>query len=601
LEPEFTTPSPDKPTVIPKATSPTSGTFDLTKPPTGATPSKYRIIYQIKDGSKPPVVIIVPADKDGKATAPVNDLTPGTTYKVKIIGLNPGGKDLTLESIENEFTTPGNDRPTVFPKPTGPNTAIFTITPPPSGPIPITYIIIYVETGGDSPITLPIDADPAGNAAKDVTGLKGGASYVVKTIGRDKDGKEVTLESLDATFSTPAAQAPPPPAPATPDPSPAPEPPAAKKMNPNAPPFTAFVTNYPTTGATGAILGYPDDYDFPSLTPNPKKAFDGGFPGDAAGCISNNETPEIADNTSPTPYFALQIIPSLPKYTKPSFEGTFAAQQQYVKALFMKCQALGISNTALKIFNVDNSALGAGIHTRMWFTSNAACQKFRDAADSDAKLAGFISSTDFGTPKLRMITMNKCHKWKLRDGYYVQGDFTGLTITPPVIPTVTLPASDTPCTDWNQEADPGGPGKPSDAIQVILSMSAWNKPDFIADGPAQTKYKEAWEAWFRSQGVKGVTLEIKAIDNAAAGVGVHNRFYFSNPDDCTNFAMLLRNFPSEKDQDDLFLATKVFSDNYFGSITRRMAMRACKKWKYPTQPAYFVNTPPHKSQVYLST
>jgi hypothetical protein len=81
--------------------------------------------------------------------------------------------------------------------------------------------------------------------------------------------------------------------------------------------------------------------------------------------------------------------------------------------MFDKITSLGISGAGLRVFNVDNSVIGAGIHTRIWFKSSVDCLAFRDAADSSSKLAGFLSSSLFGTPTLRMITMNKCHKWKV--------------------------------------------------------------------------------------------------------------------------------------------------------------------------------------------
>jgi hypothetical protein len=110
----------------------------------------------------------------------------------------------------------------------------------------------------------------------------------------------------------------------------------------------------------------------------------------------------------------LKIIPSLSAWNKVNYDNSLAIQATYSKAIFTKISSLGITGTGLRVFNVDNSVLGAGIHTRIWFRSNADCMLFQSNANSDAALATFLTPSVFGTPKLRMITMNKCHKWKVR-------------------------------------------------------------------------------------------------------------------------------------------------------------------------------------------
>jgi len=91
-------------------------------------------------------------------------------------------------------------------------------------------------------------------------------------------------------------------------------------------------------------------------------------------------------------------------------------------------------------------------------------------------------------------------------------------------------------------------------------------------------------------------MEIKALDNSAAGAGVHVRLYFADPGnslgDCDIFALKLRNFPSEGDKDDLEMS-KIWTDSSFGDVTRRSAMRNCKPWKKPsisTGPTAYPNT-----------
>jgi hypothetical protein len=95
-------------------------------------------------------------------------------------------------------------------------------------------------------------------------------------------------------------------------------------------------------------------------------------------------------------------------------------------------------------------------------------------------------------------------------------------------------------------------------------------------------------------------MEIKALDNSAAGAGVHVRLYFSiNNDDCLTFAYRLRNFPAENDQNDLEMSS-IWNDASFGTITRRSAMRSCKNWKKPSGAAYPNTVSNYKSVVALT-
>jgi hypothetical protein len=87
-------------------------------------------------------------------------------------------------------------------------------------------------------------------------------------------------------------------------------------------------------------------------------------------------------------------------------------------------------------------------------------------------------------------------------------------------------------------------------------------------------------------------MEIKALDNSNAGAGVHVRLYFKqNTDDCYKFALKLRNYPSENDQNDVEMSN-IWTDASFGAVTRRSAMRSCKNWKTPsvtTSPSTYPN------------
>lgn len=110
----------------------------------------------------------------------------------------------------------------------------------------------------------------------------------------------------------------------------------------------------------------------------------------------------------------MQIITSLGGWSKSTYDSSKAIQINYAKAMFTKIGGLSITGTGLRTFNVDNSAAGAGVKSRIWFKSNADCMNFKYAADSTTKVQTFLSAADFGTVTLRMITQNKCHKWKVR-------------------------------------------------------------------------------------------------------------------------------------------------------------------------------------------
>ncbi|KAG7674780.1 hypothetical protein KSW81_006200 [Nannochloris sp. 'desiccata'] len=353
-------------------------------------------------------------------------------------------------------------------------------------------------------------------------------------------------------------------------------------------------------------LAFTDDQEYDPATNttivNVAKAAVNGFPEDPTGCISKNTLPMEADLNA-TPRYALQIIPSLGAWNKPDYDSNLSIQLQYAKAMFNRMSALGISGTGLRVFNVDNSVLGAGIHTRIWFKSNIDCINFRDNSDTDGELASFLSPDIFGTPKLRMITMNKCHKWKIPTTFLAQSDFATLSlqsVSAPASPNVAT--TQTLCTDWTSEEDPANSGQPSKALQLIVSFSNFTRMSYINSATIHAIFKSNLEAYLKSLSppVSGrPILEIKAIDNSAAGAGVHARIYFSvSNDDCSRFAANLRNYPSEKDQDDIEMS-KIWTDSAFGIVTRRSAMRACRNWKSPKDVGgYPSTTSPYKGTTF---
>jgi hypothetical protein len=190
----------ERPTTDPSPSSTSTGAIVIAKPP-NTTPFQYSgYYYKSPTGSK--TLFQVPADPNsGAAILPLTGLTPGATYATVVSGEDSNGDPMTLPSFENEWIQPTEavviDRPTVLPTATGPTTGTLKITKPPTGPIPSSYFVTCTQQGGTQDvISFTVAADAAGNASRDVTGVKPGTTYNVKAIGLGSDGAPVTLESL---------------------------------------------------------------------------------------------------------------------------------------------------------------------------------------------------------------------------------------------------------------------------------------------------------------------------------------------------------------------------------------------------------------------
>jgi hypothetical protein len=347
------------------------------------------------------------------------------------------------------------------------------------------------------------------------------------------------------------------------------------------------------SGAGGYVT--PDGWELDGGIVDPEDAPDGGFgslqvPG--VDCVDANEWPAAPAAADPDARRAMQLIPSLGAWDKKSFSASNAAQEAYIQSVFAYLSATeGVNDALLQIFNVDNSAQGAGVHTRVWFSTDAQCQKF--AADVRAlgaagSLSPMLPADPFGATALRMVTNGPCHKWKLPAAAAAQADWApgaaGLVAPADVAEPAgsSLAAPDLPlCPSWiaeEPEVTPGPGEAPRYALQVISSSSSDSKTSFLADAAARARYEAAWAAYFAAQGVTGVKLVIKAVDNSAAGVGVHARLFFDSQRDCK--ALAVANARTQ-DPEATWLGANVFADAAFGVVTTRAVTDACKRWELP--------------------
>ena len=139
-------------------------------------------------------------------------------------------------------------------------------------------------------------------------------------------------------------------------------------------------------------------------------------------------------------------------------------------------------------------------------------------------------------------------------------------------------------------------GSPDYSLQIITSFSGYTKTSWTANtNGIQQAYVAAWKAYFTSIGQSNaLTLQIKAVDNSAAGVSVHARVFFRNNDKSACDALaakLLSTAPGDNDYNEQYMSTTIFNavaNPTFGIVTRRSAMRACKKWEPPATGTFAV-------------
>lgn len=343
-------------------------------------------------------------------------------------------------------------------------------------------------------------------------------------------------------------------------------------------------------------------------------------------CTEINEFPDKLDPAEGRR--AMQIILDLGAWDKPSFEASLGAQGLLFKSLADSIASRNIYNTAMRMFNVDNSEHGAGPKIRIWFQSQQDCIDYatyikglRDTPSlgsypNGALMDSYVSTSDFGTVRIRMVTnpQSKCHKWKLPSSVVAQSQLTNY-----IPPSASLPSSpnlgtDPLCESYEDPGDTEASGANNWAAhQVIVSLSGWTKTSYQNDASVGENMVRAWRRFFESatggnlkdSQIKQVTLQVKALDNSAAGVGLHLRFFYvaNLKSYCDDFAVNVWPYgkPTDADFDtaDNLLQASVFGPqasamsfaNYFGTAVRRATMRTCKQFTSGEPPATVGGTP----------
>ena len=122
-------------------------------------------------------------------------------------------------------------------------------------------------------------------------------------------------------------------------------------------------------------------------------------------CTEINEFPDKLDPAEGRR--AMQIILDLGAWDKPSFEASLGAQGLLFKSLADSIASRNIYNTAMRMFNVDNSAHGAGPKIRIWSQSQQDCIDYatyikglRDTPSlgsypNGALMDSYVSTSDF--------------------------------------------------------------------------------------------------------------------------------------------------------------------------------------------------------------
>jgi hypothetical protein len=356
---------------------------------------------------------------------------------------------------------------------------------------------------------------------------------------------------------------------------------------------------------------------------------------DESTCTNSNEFPDQKDPNAGRK--ALQIILNVEGYDKPGFEGSFDIQAKFYKALSALSVSVGTGPVCMRIFNVDNSRHGAGVKTRMWFDSQQNCIDFakyvrdrwgpkgtRQNSMGTPNTFGDInhltntqfSTADFGLSTytytgeggvtIRMITnpQSKCHKWKFPTSSVCSAQLTYYTpgaTTKPGASSLTRNSDSGECSNEEDPVDiPAGVSANNNAaFQVVFSLSARRK----LSGTSTTGYDQddafaknvvlAFKSYFTSQRLSPKLMEIKNVDNSAAGVGLHLRIYVdsNSKGGCeTMAAAMYANAPdltdAEADAREKWLYVNVFGPyetavngpgpGYFGVVTRRASMQDCR-------------------------
>ena len=277
----------------------------------------------------------------------------------------------------------------------------------------------------------------------------------------------------------------------------------------------------------------------------------------AATCEDSNSSP-TAEDPSAAPV-AMYVLHSLKKWNKVGFDSDNLKKLTYMNALWDSIGGQGISGARAHIFNTDNSALGVGVHTRIWFQTQADCVAYANyvhaitrntpgtPTDDNMPTSEFPSGT-FGDVRIRHVTNpnSRCFRWKFAEAYllYNQNGWT----SPPTLatnPADTLPAAVPACAPDDAPTDmvPVTPTSPQAGVDnlgmdMVFSTQGRSRSE-LRGGPPATGRRllfaganihviRAFSRYFLGQGAggQGVIMQVLGVDSTQANGGLKLRFWF---------------------------------------------------------------------------
>ena len=338
---------------------------------------------------------------------------------------------------------------------------------------------------------------------------------------------------------------------------------------------------------------------------------------DETTCTNANEFPDERDPNAGRR--ALQIILNVEGWDRPSYTGALAIQAKFYKSLSNSIATQGYGDVCMRTFNVDNSQHGAGVKTRVWFNTQADCVGYATyikglMANNPVRgsnvfhdMDAAFSNADFGGVTIRMVTnpQSKCHKWTYPASAVCSQQLTyyspGTTSQPG---SLTRNNDSSKCTDEESVNDLLSSNMSDNGFQIIFSLKAKTKTGYDNDAVFAKHVILAFRKYLNQVGWSPDRIQIKAVDNSKAGVGLHMRFFSSGgqKSGCPTFAGLNwvadksdTGSPSLFDLAENYLYNNVFAPyetmaantvgagtaagpgaGYFGTVTRRASMQTCR-------------------------
>ena len=204
-----------------------------------------------------------------------------------------------------------------------------------------------------------------------------------------------------------------------------------------------------------------------------------------------------------------------------------------------------------------------------------------------------------------MVTnpQSKCHKWKTPSQSVCTAQLAYYTPGSTSKPASPAGGPSTECKDDLDDVDVTQTSASGAFYQFIFSLGAKTKATFRADATFMAHVVQAIKAYVdpADNSTPFITadprLQIKALDNSAAGVGLHVRLFFDSSAKglCQNFADdnwsqgLATDAATEAAEnylyDNIFApyqTAQSLGNTYFGTVTRRATMQFCKDFKKST-------------------